>query len=244
MGKTLLILGAGSDIGQAIGHEFAANGFDIILAGRNIGSLSPLRSDLEIRHKVAVRLTEFDAEDLPSHQDFYSRLSAAPDVVLYTAGYLGNHNDAKAHPIEAERILKVNYLGAVSILAIAANDLESRRTGTIIGISSVAGDRGRQSNYIYGSSKSGFSTFLDGLRHRLAPSNVHVITVKPGFVQTKMTSDLALPKLLTAKPVNLAKAVFSAYRSGRSTIYFLPVWRWIMLFVRILPERIFIRSKL
>jgi len=193
MPKTLLILGATSDIAQACAQEFAANGFDIILAARNSGDLASVKSDLEIRHQITVYTSVFDAENFGSHAAFYSGLPVPPDVVLYAVGYLGEQKRAEGNWSEAERIINTNYVGGVSILSIVANDLESRGSGTIIGISSVAGDRGRKSLYIYGSAKSGFSTFLAGLRHRLASSNVTVITVKPGFVETKMTANIDLP---------------------------------------------------
>ena len=244
MAQTLLILGARSDIGQAIAHEFAAAGFDIILAARNSVDLEASRSDLEIRHQIKAYQTEFDAADVASHADFYANLAVAPDVILYSIGYLGDQKAAESDWSEAEKIITSNYTGGVSILSIAANELESRGAGTIIGISSVAGERGRQSLYIYGSAKSGFTTFLDGLRHRLARSKVNVITVKPGFVETKMTANIDLPRPLTAKPENLAKAVFKAYRAKKHTLYYLPVFRLVMLIIRNVPEAIFVKTKL
>lgn len=244
MSKTLLILGAGSDIAQAVAHEFAANGFDIILAARDLTALSPVLSDLEIRHNITAHSVEFDAEDFASHASFYKNLPTVPDAVLYSVGYLGEQRAAETDWSEAERIINTNYVAGVSILSIIANEFETRKSGTIIGISSVAGERGRQSLYIYGSAKAGFTAFLGGLRHRLAKSEVNVITVKPGFVETKMTADLDLPKMLTAKPEQLAKAIFKAYRAKKHTIYFLPVFKWIMLIIRNIPEAIFIKTKL
>jgi len=244
MAKTFLILGAGSDIGQAIAHEFARNGFDIILAGRNLADLSTVKSDLEIRYQIAVLTCEFDAEAFASHTDFYLKLPVSPDVVLYTVGYLGNQKIAEKDWEEAARIINANYVGGVSILSIVANDFETRGNGTIIGISSVAGERGRQSIYVYGSAKSGLTTFLDGMRHRLAKSGVNVLTVKPGFVETKMTAEMDLPKLLTAKPENLAQAVFRAFQAKKHTLYYLSVFRWIMIIIRNIPESIFVKTKL
>ncbi|CAN5565278.1 SDR family oxidoreductase [soil metagenome] len=244
MAKTILILGASSDIAQAVAHEFAKNGFDIILAARNTREMEPVSSDIEIRHQVKVHIAAFDAEDFASHSVFYANLPATPDVVLYSVGFLGEQKKAETDWAEAERVINTNYVGGVSILSIAANDFESRGSGTIIGISSVAGERGRQSLYIYGSAKAGFTAFLGGLRHRLAKSNVNVITVKPGFVDTKMTANLDLPKMLTARPENLAKAIFKAYQKQKHTIYYLPVFKWIMLIIRNIPESIFVKTKL
>jgi short-subunit dehydrogenase len=244
MSKTLLVLGGRSDIAQATAHEFAADGFDIILAARHAASLSPVRSDLEIRHGVSAYLTEFDAADFDSHSAFYFGLPVTPDVVLYSIGSLGDQKEAEKGWSAAEKIINSNYTGGLSILSIIANDFESRDAGSIIGISSVAGERGRQSNYIYGSAKAGFSTFMAGLRHRLAATKVQVLTVKPGFVATKMTAGMELPGMLTAKPDQIGKAIFRAYKTKRSTLYYLPAWRHIMSLIRHVPEFIFVRSKL
>lgn len=242
--KTLLVLGGRSDIGFACAQQFAANGFDIILAGRNSAQLGSSRSDLEIRFGVNAFLAEFDAALTDDHQNFYTKLPVVPDVVIYAIGSLGEQRVSETNWEEAEKIIASNYIGAVSILSIVANDMEDRRTGTIIGISSVAGDRGRQSNYIYGSAKAGFTAFLSGLRHRLAAVNVNVLTVKPGFVATKMTDGMDLPKMLTAKPDAVAKAIFKAYKARRRTLYYLPIWRQIMFAVRSVPEAIFLKTKL
>ena len=125
-----------------------------------------------------------------------------------------------------------------------ANDFEQRRSGTIVGISSVAGDRGRASNYIYGSAKAGLSAYLSGLRNRLAKSNVHVLTVKPGFVRTKMTADLPLPGPVTAKPERVANDIFSAAHRQSNEIYTLSIWRPLMFVIRNIPETIFKRLNL
>ncbi|MEQ1605757.1 MAG: SDR family oxidoreductase [Pyrinomonadaceae bacterium] len=244
MSKTLLVIGARSDIAQACAHEFAANGFDLILAARNSEDLANAITDYEIRHQIKAYTIEFDASETATHPAFYTELPIKPDVVLYAIGTLGDQKVSEKDWAEAEKVITSNYTGGVSILSIIANDFESRDAGTIIGISSVAGDRGRQSNYIYGSAKAGFSAFMAGLRHRLAATNVKVLTVKPGFVETKMTEGMDLPAMLTAKPPQLAKAIFKAYKSGKSTLHYLPIWRQIMFVVRSVPEVIFVKSKL
>jgi decaprenylphospho-beta-D-erythro-pentofuranosid-2-ulose 2-reductase len=244
MNKTALILGGRSDIGMALAHRFARAGFDIILAARGRESLTAESSDITIRYGVTTYALEFDAAKPETHESFYGSLKAKPTVVIYSVGLLGDQSIAEADWREASAIIAANYTGAVSILSIVANDFAARNEGCIIGISSVAGDRGRRSNYIYGSAKSGLTAFLSGLRHRLTKTEVNVLTVKPGFVSTRMTAALTLPKSLTASPKNLADAVFRAYEKGRHTIYFLPVWRPIMFIVRNLPERLFLRSKL
>jgi decaprenylphospho-beta-D-erythro-pentofuranosid-2-ulose 2-reductase len=140
---------------------------------------------------------------------------------------------------EVQKTIQVNFTGAVSILNIVANDFEQRGKGSIIGISSVAGDRGRQSNYIYGSAKAGFTAYLSGLRNRLAKSGVHVMTVKPGFCRTKMTENLQLPAALTAEPDQVAHSVFQGLDQKHNVVYTLWMWRWIMLIIRMIPEFIF-----
>ena len=244
--KTLLVLGAKSDIASAVAHEFARHKFDVILAARNAADelLAAMKTDLEIRYQIEAYTAEFDAEDFDSHAEFYENLPAPPDVVLCAFGYLGEQSEAEKSWTETARIINANYVGAVSILNHAANDFEKRQTGSIVGISSVAGERGRASNYIYGSAKSGFSVFLDGLRHRLSRANVNVITVKPGFVETKMTAGMDLPKILTAKPAQLGKAIFKAYEKKRSTLYYLPAWRFIMFVIRNVPEFVFQKTKM
>ena len=244
MDRSLLVLGGHSDIGVAIAHRFARDGYDVTLASRRPEELQPLVSDLEIRYGISAFAVRFDALELEAHESFYASLPARPDVVVYTVGFLGNQESAQLSSKEALEIIATNFTGAVSILSIAANNLEARGEGTIIGISSVAGERGRKSNYFYGSAKSGLTTFLAGLRHRLAGTGVRVLTVKPGFVATKMTEGMPLPKLLTAHPSDLADAIFRAVLRERRTIYYLPVWRPIMFLVRMLPERIFIKTKL
>jgi short-subunit dehydrogenase len=159
-------------------------------------------------------------------------------------GYLGNQEIAQTDFVEAEKILAINYIGVVLILNIIANDFEARRAGSIIGIGSVAGDRGRQSNYIYGSAKAGFAAYLSGLRNRLTQSGVQVMTVKPGFARTKMTKGLKLPPIITATPEQIANDIYRAHRAGRDVLYTRWMWQFIMSIIRHIPEFIFKRLSL
>ena len=145
---------------------------------------------------------------------------------------------------DAARILHTNYTGAVSILNIVATDYMERKSGTIVGISSVAGDRGRGSNFLYGSAKAGFTAYLSGLRNLLFRSGVTVITVKPGFTATKMTAHLNLPPLLTASPEQVGTAVVRAIQARKNTIYVKGLWKWLMLIIRNIPENIFKKMNL
>ncbi|MBP0020402.1 MAG: SDR family oxidoreductase [Cyanobacteria bacterium SBLK] len=237
--KRVLILGAKSDIAKAIAHRFAKTGCNIDLAARNSTLLEPLVKDLSIRYNCQAKTLEFDALDFKSHGAFYESLTEKPDIVICVFGYLGNQDNAQKDFQEAEKIINTNYTGAVSILNIIANDFEQRQQGTIAGISSVAGDRGRQSNYFYGSAKAAFTAYLSGLRNRLTKAGVHVITVKPGYVATKMTEGMELPQPLTASPEQVSEAIFQAIEKQKNAIYTLWMWQYIMLIIRSVPEFIF-----
>ncbi|MCB0209757.1 MAG: SDR family oxidoreductase [Anaerolineae bacterium] len=242
--KDVLILGAASDIAKAIAHQYAADGYNVVLAARNAARLAETATDIKIRYQVEATTAEFDALDFAGHAAFYEALNPKPDVVVVVFGYLGDQDKAQSDFAETQRIIDTNYTGAVSILNIVANAMERRRAGTIIGVSSVAGDRGRGSNYIYGSAKAALTAYLSGLRNRLAKSNVHVITVKPGFVRTKMTEGLPLPAPVTAKPEQVAKDVIKADHKKLNQIYSLWMWRYLMMIIRNIPEPIFKKMKL
>lgn len=240
--KRVLILGATSDVAQAIARIYAQRGHSLTLAAREPGQLAELIAELGA--KVAVTTLPFDALRTEEHPAFYNALDPKPGIVVAVFGHLPDQATAEDDHGEAVRTMAVNYLGAASILEEAARDLEKRGTGTIIGISSVAGDRGRGSNYQYGSAKAGFTAYLSGLRNRLFKHGVHVLTVKPGFVRTRMTAGMPLPGPLTATPDRVALAIVRAAERRMSTIYTLGVWRWIMLVIRCIPESIFKRLKL
>ncbi|RAW01346.1 SDR family oxidoreductase [Pseudochryseolinea flava] len=242
--KCVLILGASSDIAKAAARQYARKGATIFLAGRNEEALTGFSKDLSIRHNVIAKFVRFDADDVKSHASFYKGISPVPDVVICAFGYLGDQAVAQNNWDECNRIIQANYTGAVSILNLVANDMETRKSGVIIGVSSVAGDRGRQSNYIYGSAKAGFTSYLSGLRNRLFKSGVHVVTVKPGFVDTKMTNGLKLPAPLTAQPDQVASKMINAADKKKNEIYVLWMWRWVMLIIKSVPEGVFKKLKL
>jgi decaprenylphospho-beta-D-erythro-pentofuranosid-2-ulose 2-reductase len=242
--KTVLVLGAYSDIARATATKFASENFNLILAGRSKTKLIQLQQDIIIKFKVSVKVFQFDAADCSSHAAFYDNLGDRPDITICVVGYLGEQAVAQNSWDEACKILTANYIGLVSILNIIANEYEETKSGAIIGVSSVAGERGRQSNFIYGSSKGGFSIYLDGLRNRLYKSNVHVLSIKPGFVATKMTEGLDLPKALTATSEQVADAIYKGYIKKKDIVYTLPIWKYIMLIIKIIPERFFKKLKL
>jgi short-subunit dehydrogenase len=243
---SVLILGATSAIASALAKEFAAHKFDLILGGRDREELSALASDLSLRYGVRNSVLSFDVLDTQTHastlQSCLSEAGKAPEGVVLCIGYLGDQAKGQTDWEEARRILETNFTGCVSALNILANHFEQRRAGFICAISSVAGDRGRQSNYLYGAAKAGLSTFLQGLRNRLFHANVKIITVKPGFVDTRMT--YGHPGLfLVASPESVAKGIFKAIAKGKDVVYLPWFWRLIMLIVQSIPEAIFKRLR-
>lgn len=241
---SVLILGAASDIARAIAHSYGRQGRNLVLAARNSVRLQRDASDLKSRYGVAVEVREFDVLDTGSHRAFLDGLPALPETAVCAVGLLAEEERcAQDFPL-AELVMRTNYTGPVSILGELANRMQARGHGVIIGISSVAGDRGRATNYTYGSAKAALTAFLSGLRNRLHGSGVRVITVKPGFVATRMTQDMTLPRLLTARPEEVGRAVVAADRKQRDIVYVRPIWRLIMLIIVHLPERIFKRLRL
>jgi decaprenylphospho-beta-D-erythro-pentofuranosid-2-ulose 2-reductase len=237
----ILILGAGSDIAIATAHKYAQNGYSIYLCSRNINELNKEASNIKIRYKVDAKALYFDALDYESHNKFYNNLSNKPKGVILAFGSLGDQNYQQNNFELAKLVIETNYVAAVSILETIAQDFEQRKSGFIVGISSVAGDRGKISNYIYGSSKAGLSVYLEGLQHRLFKSNVHVLIVKPGFVKTKMTQDMTLPILLTTDPLYVSSEIFNAVSNKKDVIYVKKIWRLIMFIIKNTPNFIYKR---
>ncbi len=235
----LLIIGAKSDIAKALSHEYAKNGYNLTLSGRNINELEAFANDIRIRYEIHVNLEELDLSETASHTAFYEKLEPKPNGVIVAAGHMVEQSVAQESLDETLATINVNFTGAVSLLNIVANDFEDKKAGFIVGISSVAGDRGRKTNYIYGAAKAGFTAYLSGLRNRLFESDVHVLTVKPGFVNTKMTEGLELPEKLTAQPSEVAQDIYSAQQKGSDVLYTKWMWRYIMLIIKHIPEFIF-----
>ncbi len=232
----ILIVGAKSDIAKATAREYAKHGYNLYLAARNSDELKEFADDVTVRTQRVVKQVELDILDYKSHQVFYDNLKDKPLGVISAIGYLGEQEKAQTDFTEAQQIMDTNYTGVVSLFNIIADDFEKRESGFIVGISSVAGDRGRKSNYIYGSAKAALTTYLSGLRNRLHDSHVTVLTVKPGFVATKMTKNMDLPARLTAQPEEVAKCIYNAQQKGKNVLYIKWIWRWIMLLIKMIPE--------
>jgi len=245
--KKILVMGAGSAIAETTARLFAQRGDALFLVGRKEDVLGSMCADLRVRGASTVGMHVMDANDFGGHEAMLNVAESALgglDTVLIAHGTL---SDQKACEGSVERTLQelnTNGVSVVALLTQIAARFEQRRSGTIVVISSVAGDRGRQSNYVYGSAKALVTAFTSGLRQRLYPLGVTVITIKPGFVDTPMTA--AFPKgALWAKPLQIANGIVSAVDRRSATVLYLPkFWRLIMLIIRTIPESIFRRLKL
>ncbi len=246
-GDWVIITGATSGIGSAVAVRLASRGTNLVLAARDEAELERIARDLQSRHGVRTASERFDAADPSSVVGLFTRAAAAaggePRGILLCHGTLGDearvHHDAR----QAILVASVNYTSAVAILTEAADHFEARGAGFIAAIASVAGDRGRQSNYAYGAAKGGLAIFLQGLRHRLARRGVAVITIKPGFVDTPMT--FGRPGMfLVASRERAARDIVRAIDRRRGVAYVPWFWRWIMLLIRALPDAIVHRTKI
>jgi len=244
--ETVLILDATSAIARSAARAFAERGYSLYLAGRDAGELERMASDLRIRYRAEVRYGLFEAGDYDSHARFIGQVKdelGGLKGVLLAFGYLGEQRLAASDSAERLDIIGRNLTGAINLLEPVAALLERQGSGFIIGISSVAGDRGRQSNYIYGAAKGGFTLYLQGLRNRLFPAGVRVLTVKPGFVDTAMTYGMQ-GLFLVASPEYVGIRIVRALEEGRDVVYLPWFWRYIMLLLKLIPESLFKRLKL
>ena len=244
--KRIVVFGATSAIAQACARIWAGRGDALFLVGRNAERLEAVAGDLKVRGASQVEWLAHDLADLEAHESLVARADAALggiDVALVAHGVLGDQMLLREDVSLAVESIHVNFVSAASLLAHLANLLERRKAGTIAVISSVAGDRGRQSNYVYGAAKAGLTAFASGLRNRLQKSGVSVVTIKPGFVDTPMTAHVKKGPLF-ARPDTVARAIVRAIDRRKDVVYVPGFWRLIMWVVRSIPERIFKRLSL
>lgn len=238
---TVLALGATSAIAEATLRLLAERGARFYLVARNPDKLYSMAADLHTRGATGVATCAMDLDDTAAHP---AMLAAAAqslgtiELALLAHGVLGDQKNAEASYAEAEAILRTNFLSAVSLVTWLANYFESMKQGTLAVITSVAGDRARGSNYIYGASKGALNIFVDGVRNRIDRTGVQVLTIKPGFVATPMTAHLAQGPLF-AKPAQVARGIVRAIEKRRDVVYLPGFWRPIMLVVRMIPGMIF-----
>lgn len=246
MMNKVLIIGATSAIAHETAKIFAREGAELFLVARSGSKLETVCNDLKVRGATRVECSVLDLNEFDRHQELVDKAIAELgwlDAVLIAHGTL---SDQKACELSVDTTLSefnTNLLSVVSLLTILANYFEQQKQGCIAIISSVAGDRGRQSNYIYGAAKGGLNTFLQGLRARLAKSGVAVVTVKPGFVDTPMTAQFK-KGLLWASAEKVGTDIYQAMLKGREVLYTPFFWRFIMLIVTNIPEPIFKRLKM
>ncbi len=243
--RRVLILGATSPIARALAREFANHGARLYLAARDGAEVERIAEDIRVRAGVEAHAGTFDATGFESHREFTAnaaRTLDGLDGVVVAFGTLGDEERAHTDASAALATVSQNFTGAVSLLTVVAERLEAERRGFIIVLASVAGDRGRARNYVYGSAKGALALFAQGLRARLANAGVRVLTVKLGTVDTRMTWGRE-GVLFTISPEAAAAAIFEAWKRGREVVYVPRVWRPIMLAMKMIPERWFKRVK-
>lgn len=245
--QTALILGGGSDIGLATARALAADrAHTLVLAARKPDRLEGTARDLRERGVARVELLEFDADEFERHEQVLDQalsMTGDLDLAVVSFGVLGDQGTAARDPASALEILRTNTLGAISVLTPLAEGMRAQGHGTIAVLSSVAGERGRRSNYVYGASKAGLDVFCQGLGDRLHGTGVHVLVVRPGFVRSKMTRGLPPPPLSTT-PDAVAAALVQGVRVDADTVWVPGTLRWVMSGLRHLPRPLFRRLEI
>lgn len=237
--ETWILLGATSAIARAFARRLATEGATLFLAGRDEAELEAIAADCRLRGAAGAEVLAFDARDPAGYPALIERL-AAQEGVLNAASFVGSMPEQAAIDAEPRLIAGViadSFTGPATFLQMLAPLLEARGAGTIVGIGSVAGDRGRLGNYVYGAAKAGFATYLSGLRNRCARKGVHVLTVKPGPVDTSMTWGMKMPFMTS--PEAVAADIARAVKRRRNVIYSAPIWRLVMTVIRLIPEPVF-----
>lgn len=230
--KTVLILGANSDVAKQFILQYVRKDFSVMAASRDIASLENFVRENHLDEKVSILY--FDAVDFDSHQKFYDKLPVKPHIVVYAAGFLVENKKALKDFKSTQQMMMVNYMGAVSIINIIASDISNKNLERIIGLSSLSGVRGRKSNFVYGSTKAAFTTYLAGLRQELASRNIKVNALVIGYIRTKINEGLQLNESLIMEPDYVAKFIVNAANS----FIIVPNFKWKMIYwiLKILPE--------
>lgn len=241
----MIILGSNSEVAQAFVEECLAKGEKypvIYLLSSNPETTEKFASHIQVKY---FQDSEIILLDLMNEIDYKSLENIDSDLLFCASGFLGLGTEDGLYDNEnTEKIIDINYAKLVPVLNFFARKMESKRNGTMIVLSSVAGERGRQSNFIYGSAKAGLIAYLSGLRNYLFDKKVHILTVKPGFMATKMTEGLPLNPKLTATPKQAANGIYKALKNKKNVVYVLPIWAIIMIVIRNIPEFVFKKLKL
>lgn len=244
--QKILIIGASSAIAEATARRWAARGDALFLVARDAARLDAIAADLRVRGATRVACHAMDATDLAAHAAMLEAALAALgglDVALIAHGTLPEQKACAASVEQALAAIAVNGTSVIALATRIGNLLEQQKGGVLAVIGSVAGDRGRQSNYVYGTAKGMVDIFMQGLRHRLAKSGAQALTIKPGFVDTPMTRDFA-KGALWAQPDDIARGIVKAVDARRDVAYLPGFWRLIMLVIRHIPEKIFKKTSL
>lgn len=244
--KTVLVAGGSSDIGRATALRYAQAGWRVWIAARDVATAQRNADDIKTRTNVELTVVQLDVLQTEKLADFVTSLPALPDTIISVIGELGEQIRAETDLAHAVTIMRSNFEAPSLLIGLFAQEFEKRGSGTIVGVSSVAGDRGRASNYIYGASKAGFSQFLSGLRNCMAlAGKVRVVTVKPGFVRTRMTAHLKLPAALTVTAERAAADIFSAAEERPRDVIYIGRRFWlVMTIICSIPEALFKKLKL
>jgi short-subunit dehydrogenase len=244
--SNVLFVGATSAIAEALARRMAARGAALLLAGRDAAHLAAVAEDLRVRGAAVAHVAVLDVTRFADHERFVDgalQTLGRIDVAVVAHGTLPDQRACEASPGCTVAELNTNFVGTISLLTALARVMRAQRGGTIVVITSVAGERGRQSNYVYGAAKAGVSRFVEGLRHRLHADGVRVIDVRPGLVDTPMTAAFPKGRLWTT-PARVARDIDRGIDSGRDVIYTPWFWRWVMLVIRALPNALFHRTSL
>ena len=247
MVRKVLIIGATSAIAEATARLFAERGDSLFLVARDATRVANVADDLRVRGAARVETRTLDTTNFALQRNVLDTAHEAfdgIDVALVAHGSLPDQAACEQNIDKLRHEFDTNAVSTVAILGDLANRMERQGHGTLAVISSVAGDRGRQSNYVYGAAKAAVSTFASGLRQRLAKSSVCVLTIKPGFVDSPMTAGFENKGILWAQPEHIARGIVAAIDARRNTVYLPWFWRWIMLIIRQIPEPLFKRLKL
>lgn len=239
--RKILVLGATSGIAEATCRIWAAQGASFFLVARNAEKLAAVAADLKTRGASYVDTAAADLDDTDHHPALLAHAInslTGMDIAYLAHGILGDQTHAEQDFNTAAQIIHTNFMAPVSLLTWLANFCVQRHAGTIAVLSSVAGDRGRKSNYAYGSSKAGLSAFLEGLRNRVDREGVTVLTIKPGPTRTAMTAGMPKSEKFS-DPDSVAESIARAINNGKDTLYVPFQWRPIMFIIRNIPERIF-----
>lgn len=247
MTKRVIVLGALSAVGEAVCRLYAAEGASLLLAARRGDRLDEVAADLKARGAADVQTAALDLEATSPSEAFpglVTRLGGV-DHVLVAYGTLGDQGEAEKDEVAARALLSVNFTSAALWCLAAANVIEAQKSGSLVVIGSVAGDRGRQSNYVYGAAKAGLAVLVQGIAHRLAAVGAHAVVVKPGFIDSPMTAHIeGKGGPLWAKPEAVARIIRKAADGGGPIVYAPWFWKFILLIIRVVPAPIFHKTKL